>query len=96
MSFASDSTAFNAFKNVLSNVISKTKNLGYNSQKNITGIAGITNCEDLRILGQPVALRNHTHPLNDVVYEYTEEETYEEEEDGEVVTGTRTVTNLLM
>ena len=106
VSFSDNITAFNNFITIMTNVMNKTKNIGYSNTKNLTTISGIVNVEALGILGQPVALKSdlngkantsHTHVLNDVAELYEEEEQFiEEEDDGEGnvtnVTKTRTVT----
>ena len=55
VSFSNNITAFNGFMGTMTNVMNKTKNISYISNKNLTTIAGITNCESLGVLGQPVA-----------------------------------------
>ena len=93
MSLSDTITAFNGFIGTMSNVMNKTKNIGYVSNKNLTTIAGITNCEALGVLGKPVALKedlngkantSHTHDIDDVIWTYEEEEEYwESVDDGE-------------
>ena len=56
--FSQNTQAFSNAVNVINGVVSKTKNIGYDSTKNLTTIAGYVNCETLGVLGQPVALKS--------------------------------------
>lgn len=85
-SFNDNITAFNAFMGTMTNVMNKTKNISYIPNKNLTTIAGITNCEVLGVLGHPVSVQGHTHDIDDVVMSYEEEE----EVNGETTTVTKT------
>ena len=66
VSFSDNINAFNGFMTTMTNVMNKTKNIGYSSNKNLTTIAGITNCEALGVLGQPVALKSELSSKADV------------------------------
>ena len=106
VSFSDNIAAFNNFIDTMGQVMNKTKNISYVGNKNLTTIAGITNCEKLGVLGKPVALKedlnskantNHNHQLGDIMMSYEEEEDYEEEtmnEEDQLVyeTKTRTIT----
>ena len=97
VSFTDNINAFNSFMNTMGQVMGKVKNVSYVPSTNLTAIAGITNTEDLRVLGVPVSLNGHEHSLNEVVYTYEEEEEFEEETVNEnqevvVVNGIRTIT----
>ena len=95
VSFTDNINAFNSFMNTMGQVMGKVKNVRYIPSTNLTAIAGVVNCEDLRVLGQEVGLKNHTHSLDEVVFEYEEEETFEEEtvnEEEETIIETRTRT----
>ena len=109
-SFTDNINAFDGFMGVMSNVISKTKNIGYVANKNLTTIAGVVNCETLGVLGKPVALKEeipdisgksdvgHSHDIDDVVMTYEEEEEIVNEEEETVlatVTKTKPLSELL-
>ena len=73
VSFSDNIAAFNNFIDTMGQVMNKTKNISYIGNKNLTTIAGITNCEKLGVLGKPVALKedlnskantNHNHDLS--------------------------------
>ena len=68
VSFTDNINAFNSFMGKMGQIMGKVKNVSYIPSTNLTAIAGITNCEDLRILGQEVGLKNHTQLLSLLVH----------------------------
>ena len=81
-------SAINNSISVMQSLVSKTRNIVYDSTLNKTKVYGHTNFEELNVLGNAVSLNGHTHKTNDITRDITETVLNNEEEEVEQVVAT--------
>ena len=81
-------SAINNSISVMQSLVSKTRNIVYDSTLNKTKVYGHTNFEELNVLGNAVSLNGHTHKTNDITRDITETVLNDEEEEVEQVVAT--------
>ena len=84
-------TAYLDHINTINQYLPRIRNIEYNTQTNTTSIYGHTNFQELKVNNVNVSLNGHAHLTTDINQLYEEEEEFQEEEEGVMITKTRTV-----